>query len=46
MGIINTDLFDSIELIFSIENSNYINTGTRPGLLLNLSKWEYIYDEL
>ena len=42
MGIINTELFDCVELTFSIENNNYINTGNRPGILLNMSKWEYI----
>ena len=42
MGVINTDLFDSVELSFSIENKNYINTGTRPGILLTLNKWDYI----
>jgi hypothetical protein len=42
MGIVNTELFDSVELTFSIENNNYINTGNRPGILLNISKWEYI----
>ena len=42
MGIFNTELFDSVELTFSIENSNFINTGTRPGLLLTINKWDYI----
>ena len=41
MGIINEELFDSVELTFSIENNNYMNTGTRPGILLTMSKWQY-----
>lgn len=41
MGIINTELFDSVEMAFNIENSNFLNTGVRPGLLITLNKWEY-----
>ena len=41
MGVINLDLFDSIELNFSIENNNFMNTGTRSGILLALNKWDY-----
>jgi hypothetical protein len=44
MGIINMELFDTVELNFTIENNNYINKGTRPGLLFALNKWEYIND--
>ena len=41
MGIINTELFDKVELTFEIENNNFINTGNRSGLLVSLSKWDY-----
>jgi lipopolysaccharide transport system ATP-binding protein len=41
MGIINTEIFDSVELSFNIENNNFLNTGNRAGLLISLSKWEY-----
>lgn len=39
MGIINIDLFDKVEMNFSIENNNYLNTGLRAGLLLRTSNW-------
>ncbi|RYE51052.1 MAG: hypothetical protein EOP48_18785 [Sphingobacteriales bacterium] len=42
MGIINTQLFDSVELSFSIEHNNFTKAGIRPGLLIALNKWEYI----
>ena len=42
MGVIHTELFDEIDLKFTIENNNFINTGTRPGLLYSITKWEYI----
>ena len=42
IGIIHTELFDEIDLKFTIENNNFINTGTRPGLLYSITKWEYI----
>ncbi|HEX8327793.1 MAG TPA: ABC transporter ATP-binding protein [Hymenobacter sp.] len=41
MGIINTEVFDSVELSFNIENNNFLNTGVRPGLIISLNKWEY-----
>jgi hypothetical protein len=41
MGIINTQLFDSVELSFYIESNNFTNAGLRPGLLISLVKWEY-----
>lgn len=41
MGVVNTQLFDQIEIYFTINNKNYINTGNRPGLLLTSNKWEY-----
>ena len=41
MGIINTHLFDKVELDFTIENQNFLNTGHRPGLLLSMNQWEY-----
>ena len=41
MGIVNTHLFDKVELDFTIENQNYLNTGHRPGLLLSMNQWEY-----
>lgn len=43
IGIINNELFDEAELTFTILNNNFINTGTRPGLLIALNKWEYKY---
>ncbi len=42
MGVINTELFDSVELVFSIENNNFINTGIRSGLLVAINKWDYV----
>jgi lipopolysaccharide transport system ATP-binding protein len=39
MGIINIDLFDKVEMYFSVENNNYLNTGLRPGLLLKTNPW-------
>jgi len=41
MGIINTELFDKVEVTFEIENRNFINTGSRSGLLISISKWDY-----
>ncbi|WP_205943610.1 ABC transporter ATP-binding protein [Pedobacter cryophilus] len=41
MGEINTTLFDSVEIFFSIENNNFLNTGNRTGILLSLNKWQY-----
>ncbi|MDR1881215.1 MAG: ABC transporter ATP-binding protein [Prevotella sp.] len=41
MGIMNIQLFDQVEIYFTIDNKNYINTGNRPGLLLTSNKWEY-----
>jgi lipopolysaccharide transport system ATP-binding protein len=41
MGVINTELFDSVELAFSIEGNNFINTGIRTGLLLSIIDWQY-----
>lgn len=41
MGIINTHLFDKVELDFTIENRNFLNSGVRPGILFSLNKWEY-----
>lgn len=41
MGIINTHLFDKVELDFTIDNQNFLNTGHRPGLLLSMNRWEY-----
>ncbi len=40
MGITNNELFDSVELNFSIEHNNFVNTGVRPGLMIALNKWE------
>jgi homopolymeric O-antigen transport system ATP-binding protein len=40
MGIINIELFDSVELSFSVDASNFLNTGLRPGLLISLKKWD------
>ena len=42
MGIINTHLFDKVDLNFTIENKNFLESGTRQGLLLSVNKWEYI----
>jgi lipopolysaccharide transport system ATP-binding protein len=42
MGIINTELFDNIELTFNIENKSFLNTGTRPGILLSMVNWQYV----
>ncbi|WP_293311992.1 ABC transporter ATP-binding protein [Pedobacter sp. UBA5917] len=42
MGIINTTLFDEVSLDFTIQNNNYLNTGHRGGILLNIVKWDYL----
>lgn len=42
MGTMHTELFDSVEMSFSVENKNFLNTGNRHGLLLSINKWEYI----
>lgn len=41
MGVINTELFDSVELAFSLEGNNFINTGIRTGLLMSIIDWQY-----
>jgi lipopolysaccharide transport system ATP-binding protein len=41
IGIMNTRVFDEVELFFSIENNNYINTGIRRGMLVTINRWEY-----
>lgn len=41
MGIMNQEVFDEVELKFSIENENYLNTGKRNGLLLVTQEWKY-----
>ncbi|WP_345953490.1 ABC transporter ATP-binding protein [Mucilaginibacter sp. PAMB04168] len=41
MGIVNIELFDLIDLTFSIEHDNFLNTGARPGLLISINKWHY-----
>ena len=42
MGIINSQIFDKVELDFTIKNKNYLDSGIRYGLLISLNKWEYI----
>lgn len=42
IGIINIELFDSVELVFSIEHENFINTGVRSGLLISMNQWKYL----
>jgi lipopolysaccharide transport system ATP-binding protein len=44
MGIINTTLFDEVSLNFTIQNNNYLNTGHRGGMLLNIVKWDYLQE--
>jgi lipopolysaccharide transport system ATP-binding protein len=42
MGVMNFEVFDSVELSFSIETNNFTNAGMRSGLLLSLNKWQFL----
>ena len=44
MGIINTTVFDEVTLNFTIQNNNYLNTGHRAGMLLNIVRWDYLQE--